>query len=251
MSDEPLARVRANAMTMPPQLARAKRPKQTTPRPIVETLPRIDIGDLCRFNVFPDQCNWNARHYFEMPFRYNFVKSFVISLKKIEANHYSGYTQSIPLRWCATGFGGKWRPRPLLVCQCGRSVRKLYFKAGHLACRRCCNATYASRTCSKRLRPILQAKRLQAFLEFKRYMSKRNRQRIKAVFPQRQAKTSKANASLITQSNTHNTTMAHKARCTADEMQMHGHRGVGAPPAADLRSLARGDVCSDHRTGEN
>jgi hypothetical protein len=83
------------------------------------------------------------------------------------------------LKAARSGFGGKWHPRPLFVCDCGRSVRRVYFRSGHLACRRCWNASYASRTCSKRLRPILQAKRLRAFLGFKRYMSQRNRQRIK------------------------------------------------------------------------
>jgi hypothetical protein len=168
---------------MPPQLRNAKRPKRTTPRPLVETLPCIDIGDLCRWNVFPAQHDWNKAHLLELPFRYPFVKNLVISLQEIEANHHLDYTQIIGLRWCATGFGGKWHPRPLFVCECGRSVRKVYFRSGYLACRRCWNATYASRPCSKRLRPILQTKRLQAFLKFKRYMSQRNRQRIKARIP--------------------------------------------------------------------
>jgi hypothetical protein len=66
------------------------------------------------------------------------------------------------------------------VCQCGRSVSKLYFKGGHLACRRCHGALYASQVCDKRSRPILQAKRLRTFLELKSYMSKSNRQRLKS-----------------------------------------------------------------------
>jgi hypothetical protein len=44
---------------MPKQLATAKRPKRTTPRPLVETLQRIDIIDLCRWNVFPSQYDWH------------------------------------------------------------------------------------------------------------------------------------------------------------------------------------------------
>jgi hypothetical protein len=165
---------------MPPQLARAKRPKRSQPRPLVEQLPRIDIIDLCRWKVFPSQYDWNKAHLLELPFRYPFVKSLIISLQDIEANHHTGDTQIVPLRWCRTGYGGHHRPRPLLVCQCGRSVTRVYFKGGHLACRRCCGATYASRQCDKRLRPILQAKRLQNFLQLKAYMSQRNRQRIKA-----------------------------------------------------------------------
>jgi hypothetical protein len=84
------------------------------------------------------------------------------------------------LRWCRTGFGGNNRPGPLFVCQCGRSVRRLYFKGGHLACRRCQPAIYASQVCGKHSRPILQAKRLRTFLALKTYMRQSNRQRLKA-----------------------------------------------------------------------
>jgi len=170
-------------MAMPRQLARAKRPRRSEPRPLVEQLKRLDIADLCRCNVFPDQTKWHVRNYFEAPFRLNFVKNLVISLQTIEANHYSGYNQIIRLRWCRTGFGGNSRPRPLFICQCGRSVTKLYFRHSNLACRRCVGATYASRVCSKNLRPILQAQRLKTFLQLKSYMSRRNRQRLKARIP--------------------------------------------------------------------
>jgi len=149
---------------MPPQLARAKRPKRSTPRPIVETLERLDIRDLCRWRVFPKQTEWHKAHLLELSFRYSFAQSFVISLQNIEVNHYSGYTQSIPLRWLRTGFGGPWEPRPLFICICGRSVTKLYYHSEHLHCRRCCSATYASRVLGKRTRPILQAIRLRNLL---------------------------------------------------------------------------------------
>jgi len=87
----------------------------------------------------------------------------------------------VTLRWVRTGYGGHHRPRPLLICQCGRSITKLYFKGGHLACRRCTNAVYASQVCSGRTtRAQLQTKRLQNFLQLKSYLSKRNRQRIAA-----------------------------------------------------------------------
>src|SRR6266516_1809258 len=168
---------------MPPQLARAKRPKRSQPRPRVEQLPRIDIIDLCRWKVFPSQYDWNKAHLLELPFRYPFVKGLIISLQDIEANHHTGYNQIIPLRWCRTGFGGNQRPRPLFVCNCGRSVTKVYYQHGSLKCRRCCDATYARRVCSQRQRPILQAKRLQFFLEHKPYMGKNNSKRIAARMP--------------------------------------------------------------------
>jgi hypothetical protein len=172
---------------MPPQLARGlwlKRQsrRKHSERPLVETLPRIDIGDLCRWRVFPK--DWHKAHLLELPFRYPFLKNLVISLEDIEANHVLGYTQVIKLRWCATGFGGLNRPRPLFICtMCSRSVTKLYFKGGYLNCRRCCNGTYASRVLGKYTRPVLQAIRLHNLLQFKTYMSKRNRNRLKARIP--------------------------------------------------------------------
>jgi hypothetical protein len=167
-------------MAMPKQLVTAKRPKRSEPRPLAELLQRIDIADLTRWKVFPSQCDWNKAHLLEAPFRYPFVKSLVITLQTIEVHHHSGYIQPIPLRWLRTGFGGNVRPRPLFVCNCHRSVTKVYFTYGSLKCRRCCDASFASRQCSQRQRPILQAKRLQFFLEHKPCMSKQNRNRLKA-----------------------------------------------------------------------
>jgi hypothetical protein len=166
---------------MPRQLRNAKRPKRTTPRPLVELLQRIDIIDLCRWKVFPSQYDWHKAHYLEAPFRYPFVKSLVISLQDIEANHHTGDIQVIPLRWCRTGFGGNERPRPLFICQCGRSVTRIYFKGGRLACRRCTDAVYASQLCSGRAtRSALQALRLQAFLKHKPTLWHRTRKRLQA-----------------------------------------------------------------------
>jgi len=167
-------------MPMPPQLARAKRPRRSTPRPLVEELSRLEIADLCRYGAFPSQYEWNVSYLLELPFRYPFLKNLVISLQNIEANHHTGYTQTIPLRWLRTGFGGNSRPRPLFICNCGRSVTKLYFKTGHLACRRCQSAVYASQVCDKCTRPVLQAQRRQWFLKLKARtgMWKSTRQRL-------------------------------------------------------------------------
>jgi hypothetical protein len=109
---------------------------------------RLEIADLCRYGAFPSQYEWHARYLLELPFRYPFLKNPVLSLQAVEANHHSGYNQIIPLRWLRTGFGGNSRPRPLFICQCCRSVRRVYFKRGHLACRRCQNAIYASQICA-------------------------------------------------------------------------------------------------------
>jgi hypothetical protein len=169
-------------------LLRRRYSKKSSPKPIVEQLERIDIADLCRWQVFPDQRDWHKAHLLEMPFRYPFVKSLVISLQNIEVNHHSGYNQVIPLRWVRTGFGGNYRPRPLFVCQCRRAVTKLYFRHFNLACRRCTNALYASQVCDKHSRPTLQALRLENLLKFKSHMGQRNRRRLIARIPKTHSK---------------------------------------------------------------
>ena len=166
-------------MAMPWQLAQAKRPKRAEPRPIVEQLQRLDIGDLVRLKVFPNK--WHSRHTYEVGFRYPFLKTLTVSLAFIEANHVSGYNRRIALKWIRTGFGGNWKPRPTFICpRCTRPIITLYCNYGSLACRRCHGAIHASQVCGKRSRPDLQAIKLRNFLNWKTYMSRRNRQRIQA-----------------------------------------------------------------------
>ena len=130
-------------MAMPWQLKYAKRPKRVEPRPLVEQLQRLDIGDLVRLKIFPD--NWHTRRSYEVVFRYPFLKSIVVTLAFIEANHVSGYNQRIALKWIRTGFGGNWKPRPTFICpRCTRPIITLYCNYGSLACRRCHGAIHAS-----------------------------------------------------------------------------------------------------------
>jgi hypothetical protein len=148
-------------MPMPPQLARAqrRRPKNSEPRPIVELTPHIDIHDLCRWNVFPD--DWYKAHILEACFRYPFIKTLVITRQNIEINHVLDYTQRIALHWIRTGFG---KPRPIFVCECGYGARRLFLRHGHLACRHCHRLTYASRQCDSNTRKRLQASKLRLTL---------------------------------------------------------------------------------------
>jgi hypothetical protein len=168
-----------NAMAMPWQLAQAKRPKRSEPRPLVEQLPRLDIGDLVRLKVFPS--NWHTHRTYELCFRWPWLRTLTVSLAFIEANHVSGYTQRIALKWIKTGFGGNWKPRPAFICsKCQQPRMRLYCRFGSLACKRCHGAIHASQVCDKHSRPALQASKLRNFLSWKSYMSQRNRQRIQA-----------------------------------------------------------------------
>jgi hypothetical protein len=107
-------------------LLRRRYSRKRSPRPIVEQLQRIDVADLCRYQVFPD--NHYETWLLELPFKYPFVEKLLISRQTIEAKHYSGYNQITPLRWVRTGFGGH---RSHLICQYCRPVTKLYFNYGN------------------------------------------------------------------------------------------------------------------------
>jgi hypothetical protein len=161
-------------MAMPAQLARglwAKRQsRRCEQRPLAECLPSINVNDL---RIPRDYKTYTAPN---ISLRYPQISGIRLAFHCVEFHH-SGRVQTFRFKWIKTGFG---YPRPAFVCECGRPVIKLYFRHLNLACRRCCNATYASRTLGKRTRPILQAMRLRAFLQLKSYMSKRNRQRLQA-----------------------------------------------------------------------
>jgi hypothetical protein len=148
--------------------------RRTEQRPIAETLPHINVNDL---NIPRDYKTYTAPN---ISFRYPQILNMRIAYHMVEFSH-SRRIQTFRFKWIKTGFG---YPRPAFICECGRPVIKIYFKHQNLACRRCCNATYASRTLGKRTRPILQALRLETFLELKSYMSKRNRLRLKARIPE-------------------------------------------------------------------
>jgi hypothetical protein len=164
-------------MAMPPQLARGlwlkRHYRRTEQRPLAECLPHINVNDL---SIPRDYKTYIAPN---ISFRYPHISSMRINWNMVQFAH-SERIQTFKFKWIKTGFG---YPRPTFICECGRPVIKLYFRSTNLSCRRCCNATYASRACSRKQRPALQTKRLQAFLEFKTYMSRRNRNRIKARIP--------------------------------------------------------------------
>ena len=141
---------------MPPQLARAKRPKRSEPRAIIERTPHINISDLIRQRVFPD--NYYDEHILEMPFKYPWAKSLVISRRNIVFAHRIEYNQRVGIHWAKTGFG---KPRPLFICsQCCRGAQRLFFKYGSLACQECHKLSYASRQRDYNGRKRLQAAKL-------------------------------------------------------------------------------------------
>jgi len=154
---------------MPPQLARAKRPKRSEPRPLVETLPTINVNDL------PIPRDYNTYVADNISFRYPHINRMKINRFVVSFFH-SDRVQIFRFKWIKTGLGS---PRAVFICECGRPVISLYFRCTNLACRRCTNAIYASQVCPRDKRPCLQAQRMHMFLKLKTGMWKSTRQRLK------------------------------------------------------------------------
>ena len=141
----------------PHRSARSKRRhnRHSEQRKLVELTPYINICDLIRWKAIPHQ--WDKSYFLEAPFRYGFVKHLVISCETIEIHHHSGYIQPVLLRWIRTGFGC---PRPSLTCRCGRSIHRLFFRHGSLACKDCHKLAYASQQQDAITRKRLAASKL-------------------------------------------------------------------------------------------
>jgi hypothetical protein len=72
---------RGNTPMMPAQLARAKRPKRSTPRPIVEQLPRIDIAISISIPEKPSYLA--ANHRSESPFGLYSINSIALDSHRL------------------------------------------------------------------------------------------------------------------------------------------------------------------------
>jgi hypothetical protein len=155
-----------------------RRPKGAPPRPIVEQLPAISVNDL------PIPSYHDTRTYIlrDISLRYPQIAAAKLSREAVEFRHVSlhrstiGPIQTFGIKRIRTGFGS--RGRCALVCDCGRPVIKLYIRNQWMACRRCCNAIYASETLDNRTRPVLQASRIASFLDSKSKLYRRTRERL-------------------------------------------------------------------------
>jgi hypothetical protein len=164
---------------MPPQLREGlqRHPKGSRPpRPIAEQLPSISVNDLhiSSLDTFKNYVMPNVS------LRYPFLSGVRLSVHVVEFQlpslhrGHTGPIQTFHLKHIRTGFG----IRHAFICDCQRPVIKLYYLNRHLACRRCHDATYVSRTLGKRTRPILQVSRIQSFLDNKLGLYRRTRERL-------------------------------------------------------------------------
>jgi hypothetical protein len=138
---------------MPPQLARAKRPRNSGPRPIVEQLPYININDLRQ--AIPR--NYGSNIY-SNPFRYPPVRHMRLSYRSIEIVDHHDRSQIFGIAWIRTGFGAH---RAIFVCNsCRCGAIRLFARHGTYACRHCHRLAYASQQRDRNGRKRLAACKL-------------------------------------------------------------------------------------------
>jgi hypothetical protein len=165
-------------MTMPWQLREGlkRRPKGSRPpRPIAEQLPQISVNDL---QIPRDYRTYTAPN---ISLKYPQIAALRMWYEAVEFHHPSlhrgqnGPAQIFQIKHIKTGFG----IRHAFICAtCKRPVIKLYYRHRHLACRRCQDAIYASQSIDQYSRPVLQASRIQSFLDNKSRLFRRTRERL-------------------------------------------------------------------------
>lgn len=147
-------------MGMPPQLARARRPKRHEPRQLIDTLRFLDIRTLGRRKLFPN--NWHGTNVLpNVGLVYPGISTLKLTRGAITANFYGGNQQVIPIRWYSPGLGGLC---PIGQCGCKRTAFRFYRINAKLVCKRCCGGIYASQTRNADTRPLLQAERIRRFI---------------------------------------------------------------------------------------
>lgn len=158
-------------------LEERRRLGRTTPRPICEQLPQINI------NHWKVPRDYKTYTFPNVSFRYPQLSGIKITWNMVHFTHKSlhrgveGPTQEFRIKQIRTGLGGYFRHS--FICTCGKPVIKLYILNRHIACKRCCNAINASQNLGSKTRPVLQATRIQSFLDNKSRLFHRTQERLR------------------------------------------------------------------------
>jgi hypothetical protein len=141
---------------VPWQLQTKRQRRKGESRPLLESLPLLNVNVLAKRDMFPR--NWVEIYEYDGYIAPQIAK-VELSRKQVRVFH-SGKIQTVPVYWRKQGFG----LRPLFVCQCKRKAFKLRLIRQTFQCYRCCGVQYLSRSVSSAHRPILQKKRLEWFI---------------------------------------------------------------------------------------
>jgi hypothetical protein len=123
-------------------------------RPTIERLPYIAIRDLV--DKIPRDNPHAVYQLDSFGLRYGGAK-VLLSVNGIKITDAAIVPQCFRLEWIKSFRGQK---RPLIVCQCRRKAKMLYFHQGRYACRRCHNAEYFGQHISKSRNKLWKAARL-------------------------------------------------------------------------------------------
>ena len=162
-------------MAQPPQLAKAYKPRRST-KPILETLPSVSVYELRICSLY------NGKTDILKPLKIPDITAFKVTLTHVEFHLKSlhrgveGPVQRFKVKPIRTGFG----IRHAFVCNCGKGALKLYYWQRSLLYRWCCGNRHASRAISRQSRPVLQAARLEVFLN--KPIWQRTRERLEKRF---------------------------------------------------------------------
>src|SRR5262245_35496604 len=150
-----------------------RRVKGAPPRPIVENLDSIAVHKL------PIPVLSDPKRYIipNLSLAWPWLSACKIACQAVEFHMPSlhrnqlGPVQRFQLKHIRTGFG----VRHAFICACGRPILKLYYLNRYIACRYCHRARLASEACNQQQRPILQANRIQNFLDNKPRLTRKTR----------------------------------------------------------------------------
>jgi hypothetical protein len=163
-------------MSMPWQLRAAYKPRPgKSERPIVEKLPSVSTKELRIPSPYDDKTYVLSNILLRLP-----IACARVNFNLVEFRHeplhrgQQGPTQTFQFKHIKVGFG----IRHVFICACGKPVQKLYCYHRNLACRHCMGARYATQTLNSQTRPILQASRIQSFLDNKPRLLRRTRDRL-------------------------------------------------------------------------
>jgi hypothetical protein len=154
-----------------------RRVKGAPPRPIVENLDSIAVHKLPIPSLSDDR-TYRIPH---ISLTFPWLSACKVSRDCVELHIPSlhrnqlGPVQTFKLKHIRTGFG----IRHAFICQCGRPVLKLYVLNRYIACRYCHRARMASQTLGTGTRPVLQASRIESFLNHKQGLFRRTQERLR------------------------------------------------------------------------
>ena len=162
-------------MAQPPQLAKAYKPRRST-KPMLETLPSVSIHELRISSLY------RGKRPIIKPLKIPNIESVAVSLTAVEF-HFR------PLHRGQQGRIEKFRLKParriqygFLCNTCGRTIMKLYYVHNSLLCRHCFPSRYASQAISRQSRPVLEATRIQSFLNNKQRLFHKTQERLRKRF---------------------------------------------------------------------